>query len=122
MIKFINSTSPHLVVYSGATSQPYVNMSNVSAGMMRYNGNNSCIEVYDGNMWQMLQGGTATVDMTGTANEAIMWVQKKMQEEKEWQQLAKENEAVKIALENLNKAREQLDITAKLARDYEQTS
>jgi hypothetical protein len=36
--------------------------------------------------------------------------------------LANENQAVKIALENLNKARHQLDITAKLAREYEQTT
>jgi hypothetical protein len=36
--------------------------------------------------------------------------------------LAKENQAVKIALDNLNKAKQQLDITATLARDYEQTT
>ena len=122
MIKFISSSSPNLVVYSGSASMPYINMSNVSAGMMRYNGNNSCIEVYDGSTWQMLQGGSATVDMTGPANDAIIWAQKKMVEEKTWEKLAETNEAVKIALENLNKAREQLDITAKLARDYDQTT
>jgi len=36
--------------------------------------------------------------------------------------LAKDNQAVKIALDNLEQARRQLDVTAKLARDYEKTS
>jgi hypothetical protein len=39
-----------------------------------------------------------------------------------WQSLAKDNKAVKIALDNLEQARQQLDITAKLSREYETTS
>jgi hypothetical protein len=39
-----------------------------------------------------------------------------------WQSLATDNKAVKIALDNLEQARQQLDITAKLAREYEQTT
>jgi hypothetical protein len=33
--------------------------------------------------------------------------------------LAKENKAVKIALENLEQARQQLTVTAQLAREYD---
>jgi hypothetical protein len=33
--------------------------------------------------------------------------------------LAKENKAVKIALENLEQARQQLAVTAQLAREYD---
>jgi hypothetical protein len=39
-----------------------------------------------------------------------------------WESLAKDNQAVKIALNNLEQARRQVDITAKLAREYETTS
>jgi hypothetical protein len=37
-----------------------------------------------------------------------------------WTILAKDNKAIKIALYNLEQARQQLDITAKLAREHEQ--
>ncbi len=40
----------------------------------------------------------------------------------QWQSLAKDNKAVKIALDNLEQARQQLDVTAKLSRDYETTN
>jgi hypothetical protein len=39
-----------------------------------------------------------------------------------WESLAKDNQAVKIALDNLEQAKRQLDVTAKLAREYETTS
>jgi len=39
-----------------------------------------------------------------------------------WKSLANDNKAVKIALDNLEQARQQLDITAKLAREYDTTS
>ena len=41
---------------------------------------------------------------------------------KEYENLAKTNQAVKIALDNLEQARQQLNITATLAREYEQTT
>ena len=45
-----------------------------------------------------------------------------MEEEKEWKALAEKNQAVKIALDNLEQARQQVDIIAKLAREYETTT
>lgn len=122
MIKYVSSTSPYLTVHSGGATGPYINMNNPSAGMMRYNGNSSTIEVYDGNIWMALQGSTASIETSFAANEVITWAQKKMAEEREWERLAETNGAVKIALENMNKARQQLDITAKLVKDHNETT
>ena len=42
---------------------------------------------------------------------------KRMAEEREWQHLAETSSAVKIALENLEKAKQQLKVTATLAKE-----
>jgi len=118
MIKSVTSSSQHLYA-SGGSSLPYVssNMSNPMQGMLRING--SEMEVFDGQAWMKIYMSDANIGLSSTANSAIDWAIQRMGEEKEWEKLAENNQAVKIALENLNKAREQLDITAKLAREYE---
>lgn len=88
--------------------------------MLRINGND--MEVFDGSSWIKMYGNSAHVGLNGSANEAIDWAIKKMEEEKEWKKLAETNAAVKIALDNLEKARQQVNITAKLAREYEETT
>ena len=121
MIKNITSSNPHIFV-AGSSSLPYVsyNPSNPAQGMLRING--SDMEVFDGNNWMKIYMNDADIGLNNSANNAISWAIKKMDEEKEWERLAKENQAVKIALDNLEQARRQLDITAKLAREYEQTT
>jgi dipeptidase len=118
MIKSVTSFSQHLYA-AGGSSLPYVssNISNPIQGMLRING--SEMEVFDGSGWVKIYMSDANVGLSGPANSAIDWAIQKMEEEKEWEKLAESNQAVKIALEHLNKAREQLDITAKLAREYE---
>ena len=119
-----NNASSLLYVSTGGASMPYINMSAPSSGMMRYNGNNQCIEVYDGgsNIWLQLSGRTADINVSGEALAALDWAKKRMKEESEWEKLAVTNEAVKIALENMTKARQQLDITAKLVKDHNETT
>lgn len=103
---------------------PYINMNAPSSGMMRYNGNNQCMEVYDGssNVWLQIAGKTVDINVNGAAVAAIEWATKRMTEESEWEKLAVTNEAVKIALENMKKARQQLDITAKLVKEHNETT
>lgn len=121
MINGITSSSPHLFA-AGATTLPYVNTNPgiPLQGALRING--SQLECYDAGTWSLINMSIATVGLNGAANSAINWAIDRMQEEKAWESLAKENQAVKIALENLGQARRQLDITAKLARNYETTS
>jgi hypothetical protein len=119
-----NNASSFLYVTTGGSSMPYMNMSAPSTGMMRYNGNNQCIEVYDGgsNIWMQLYGKTVDININGESIAALEWAKKQMREESEWEKLAVTNEAVKIALENMKKAKQQLDITAKLVKDHNETT
>lgn len=103
---------------------PYINMNAPSSGMVRYNGNNQQLEVYDGssNVWIQLYGKSADIQLSPIIQSTVDWAQKKIAEELEWEKLAKTNDAVKIALENMKKAREQLDITAKLVKEHNETT
>ena len=114
----INGLSPqgkYMYIHGGYASGPYVNNSNTSAGMIRYNNNN--LEVYDGSSWLTIAGSVATVGLSPVAESAIDWVIRKMEEEKEWEELAKTSKAVTLALENLNKVRAELKLIALLAKE-----
>jgi len=122
MIKGIAQSGRYTTVTNSNTST-YVNSYSGQQGVgnMRYNTSNQCMEVFDGSSWVMLNMSYATVGLTPDAESLLDWAKEKRNEELAWESLAKDNQAVKIALENLNKARQQLDITAKLAREHEQT-
>ena len=116
--------SPLLWVSTGGSTMPYINMNAPSSGMMRWNGNNNSIEVFDGstNLWQQMYGKTADIQLSPQIQAVVAWANQKMTEESEWEKLAKTNDAVKIALENMKKAKQQLDITAKLVKDHNETT
>lgn len=111
-----------LTVTGGNTSVPYVNQNNNNPiqGMIRVWGND--MQVFDGSSWLNMSTSYATVGLDQDVLDIVQWARKKRDEEMMWQSLAKDNKAVKIALENLEQARQQLDITAKLSREYETTS
>jgi hypothetical protein len=121
MIKSISGTN-NLVVSGGSEFMPYVNMSNPSAGMVRYNGNNQQLETYDGAGWLTIAANHASVDLTGSANAAIAWAMRKMAEEAELQRMAEDHPAVKAAYENMKRAAEQLKATIILSKDEQTTS
>jgi len=123
MIKGITQTGRYITVTNGNAST-YVNSYSGQQGVgnMRYNTSNQNMEVFDGSTWVMLNMAHASVGLSGEAETLLDWARQKRDEEMMWQSLASENKAVKIALDNLEQARQQLDITAKLAREYETTS
>jgi len=123
MIKGISSTGRYVQVTAGGAST-YVNGYSGAQGVgnMRYNTSNQSMEVFDGSNWIMLNMDYASVGLSGEAESLLDWARQKRDEEMAWKSLAKDNQAVKIALDNLEQARKQLDITAKLAREYETTS
>jgi hypothetical protein len=122
MIKGITSSSRYITVTGGMSTDPYISPGAVGAGMVRWNSNMNCMEVNDGNSWKTLSMNYATIEVTPELESLLNWARKKQDEEMAWQSLAKENQAVKIALDHLEQARRQVDITAKLAREYETTS
>jgi hypothetical protein len=121
MIKGLQGISG-LTVSGGNTSVPYVNqnVNNPITGMMRVWG--SDMQVFDGTTWVPMNTSYATVGLDQDTLDVVHWARKKRDEEMMWQSLAKDNKAVKIALDNLEQARQQLDITAKLSREYETTN
>lgn len=116
MIKSFTNGSKYITAYVGSDNNPYFSMSAPSSGMIRFNGDNRNFEVYDGTGWRMMSGSSASVGMNLDAEQAISWAITKMAEERELQQLAEKNAAVKIALENVEKAKQQLQVTSKLAK------
>ena len=80
-------------------SAPYINMSNPSAGMMRYNGNNCSMEVYDGSTWMMLSSG-ASVDLSSDSKAALEWAKAKMREEARLDELCQKYPGLAKAREN----------------------
>jgi hypothetical protein len=121
MIKGLTGTCG-VTVSGGNTALPYVNQNpnNPMQGMLRIN--MSELEVFTGSNWQQVPSSYATVSMDQDVLDIVQWARKKRDEEMVWKSLANDNKAVKIALDNLEQARQQLDITAKLAREYEQTT
>ena len=107
------------VQVSGGTSSTYVNGYSGAQGVgnMRYNTSNQKMEVFDGSNWQQINLGSVSVGLNGEAESLLDWAREKRNEESMWQSLAKDNQAVKIALDNVEKAKQQLRITATLARD-----
>jgi len=121
MINNVSSSSKHMYA-AGGSSLPYVssNMSNPSQGMLRLNG--SDMEVFDGHTWMKIYAGSANVGLNNDAEKAIDWAIKRMKQEEEWYKLATTNEAVRIALDQLEQAKTRVELTAHLARDYETTT
>ncbi len=118
MIGSVYPTGRYVQV-SGGTASTYVNGYSGSQGVgnMRYNTSSQRMEVFDGTNWVQLNLGSASVGLNSEAESLLDWARDKRNEELMWQSLAKDNQAVKIALDNLEKAKQQLKITATLARD-----
>ena len=110
------------IAASGGMTYPYIpmNQNNPIQGMLRLNGQD--IQTFDGSSWITVGASYANVSLDPESLDLLQWARKKRDEEMAWTILAKDNKAIKIALYNLEQARQQLDITAKLAREYEQTT
>ena len=123
MLKDITASGRYVQV-SGGGGSTYVNGYSglQGVGNMRYNTSNQNMEVFDGNNWVQLSMGYSSVGLTGEAESLLDWAREKRNEELLWKSMAEKSQAVKIALDHLEEARRQLDITAKLAREYDTTS
>jgi hypothetical protein len=121
MIKGLTGTLG-VTVSAGNTALPYVgpNVSNPMTGMLRIH--NTDMEVFNGSSWQLLPTSYATVSLDQDVLDVVHWARKKRDEESKWYSLASSNEAVRIALEQLEQAKTRLELTAILAREYETTN
>lgn len=121
MIDAISSSSKHLQVINGEPNTYIPNNAGMQGvGMMRYNTSTQKIEIYDGINWMMLNKSTAFIQLSPETESLLDWAKQKREEEMNWQNLAENNKAVKIALDNLEEARRQLEVTTKLIKEHEQ--
>jgi hypothetical protein len=111
-------------VSGGNTSVPYVNQhqDNPIQGMIRVWGTD--LQVFNGTNWQHINSSYATVELDTDALDLLQWVRKKKIEEEVLISLPSDNPAVKIARQNVNRAKqelaraeEQLKITEILSQD-----
>ena len=118
MIKGVNGGTG-ITVNNGWMSWPtfYNNpgsIGNTLIGQVRYNGSSQNFEVYDGNSWLILQSSYTNVELSGDTQTILNWARTKMFEERRIQELAETNPAVKAAVEDLQRAEEQVRIVAAL--------
>ena len=93
MIKSI-AAGPGLAVAGHASTYPYVNMNNASAGMVRYNGNNSNFEVYDGSTWMTMYSSAARMPLDYDVQNILNWARDKMLEDQRLKELAQKHPGI----------------------------
>ena len=109
MITSVYNTSPYITV--STPTGPYISPGAASAGMLRYHNNN--MQVYDGNSWLTMGGGSG-VGLTTEAEVAIAWALKKMTQEAAAQALAQKHPAVADAIDAVRLAEQQLQTVVAL--------
>lgn len=120
MIKSVYSSSRYVTTNSMPGSTYVNNFSGaIGVGNVRYDTSRQQMQVYDGANWVEIQMGSANIGLTTEADSLLDWAREKRAEEFELHEMAKNNKAVRIAYENLNKAKEQLKTTVILAKEYE---
>jgi len=115
MIKGLQGDS-YIFVSGGDTAVPYVtqNTQNPVQGMIRINGH--VMETFDGSKWIPINSSYATVMLKPEYAVVLEWAAKKMQKEKEIQALAEQHPAIADLVEAVDKAQEQLQMTAALVK------
>ncbi len=115
MIKGLQGDS-YIVVSGGDTAVPYVtqNTQNPMQGMIRINGN--IMETFDGTRWISMNTSYATVMLKPEYSIILDWAAKKMQEEQQMKVLAEQHPAIADLVEAVDKAQEQLQMTAALVK------
>ena len=79
MIKNLATSSSYLTVTNNYPPTIY-NNGQFNVGQLRYNPTSQNMEVYDGNLWQILSQGV-TVGLSWDADSAIRWAIEKQKEE-----------------------------------------
>ena len=92
------------------------------AGNLRINTTTRELEVYTGTQWQRVPNQSLHVDLTPDANEALDWAIQQVRQEREAQRLAETNSSVKLALDAVSTARQQLSVILTLAKSEQENN
>ena len=111
-----------ITVTHGNTSVPYINQTsnNPIQGMIRVYG--SDMQVFDGATWLNMNAGYATVSLDQDILDIVQWARKKRDEEQNILAAAEKHPAIRIAMDNFAKAKQQLDVTIILSKEHNDTT
>ena len=114
MIKNLASSSNYVTV-SGNYPPTIYNNGQLNVGQLRYNPASQNMEVFDGNMWQILSQG-ATVGLRWDADAAIRWAIEKQKEEASLKERMEQHPGLKDAWDKF----QMMDILTKESDKIEQ--
>ena len=108
-----------LTITGGSPSSTYINNYNGMPGVgnMRYNPSTNNIEVFDGMNWQMLQSTYASIELDAETRSLLEWARARRAREQEIERLVRDYPALADAKDAVDRAQEQLEVLAVLARD-----
>lgn len=89
------TAGPGIVVSGNHSTNPYISMTNPSAGLVRYNGNTQGVEVYDGSSWQRLDTGYPQVSLAPDVERLVQWAREKREEELKFKDLMSRHPGLK---------------------------
>ena len=106
-----------ITIAGGNTAVPYIPQisENPIQGMIRIWG--SDMQVFTGSGWQTLSTSYATASLDQDILDILAWARKERDKQLEYDRMAKDHPAVKIAYDNFQKSRQQLEVTVKLSQD-----
>ena len=116
MIKHITSSSAYVTISNPPTPAIY-NNGQLNVGQTRYNPTTQNMEVFDGNMWQMISSG-ATVGLSWDADNAIRWAIQKQKDEADLKERMEQHPGLKDAYEKF----QIMDILTKEENELQQTT
>ena len=118
MIRSIHTNSPFLNVSGGNPPSTYISHgSGPGIGNMRYNPNSQNVEVFDGNLWVILQTTGAYISLDSEAISLLEWARKKRNEELEMERLAETSPTIKDLSNQIKDKQEQIRIVQTLLKE-----
>jgi hypothetical protein len=122
MIRNINGSGRYITVSGGNPTFPYISPGTSGAGMVRWNANMNTFEINDGSMWKTINMDYTTVQMSPIAESAIDWAIKKMNEERDLDELCKRFPGLEKARNNFEMFRSLAESALKNGEDTQAQS
>ena len=118
MIKSLYSNGPFLNVSGGIPANTYIGHgSGPGLGNMRYNPSSQNIEVFDGNLWVIMQANSAHISLTPDAVSLLEWARQKRDQELELERLAETSPVIKDLITQIKDKEEQIKIVQTLIKE-----
>lgn len=122
MIKGINTSGRYINVQSGQPMSTYINSFGGAQGVgnVRYNTSSQSMEVFDGNNWQQIGMGYASIELTPDTESLLEWARLERTKQRIREEQVEKNPALKKAFEAIKKAEANFEILESIAGNYEE--